>query len=154
MGGFEVMPGEEDRPRAILKSGQCLLLETAQAYDEANAPDRVGTEGISPIGELGRLPNVEFVIAVDAETGHYQSWGLDNTEPAAGWTRDTGRRMGDLAELCGWGKWDCLAAKGHSSHIGVIPHSENVTMSAGFKRATTLEQVQGTMQLISAKWTS
>lgn len=154
IGGFEVMPGEPERPRTILKSGQCLLLETAQAFDEAQAPDGGGIEGITPIAELGRLPNVEFVVAVDAETGHYQSWGLDSTESAAGFTRDTGRRMQQLADMCGWGNWESLAAKGHVSHVGLVPHSEHVTMSAGFKRSTTLDQVHATMKLISAKWTS
>lgn len=153
-GGFEVMPGELDRPRTILKSGQGLLLETAQAFDEASAGNVVSSDGITPIGELGRLPNVEFVIAVDDETGQYQSWGLDKTESVAAWTRETGRRMLELGEACGWGKWDSLAAKGHQSHVGVVSHSENVTLSAGFKRGTSLEQVQGTMTLISAKWTS
>src|SRR3989441_4354733 len=56
-GMFETLPPEPSRPRTITKSYNALLLETAQALDEARMPDASASEakGVSsPLAELSQ----------------------------------------------------------------------------------------------------
>src|SRR5580765_5189413 len=66
-GMFEPLPPEPSRPQTITKSYNALLLETAQALDEARLPDESAGEakGVSsPLAELSQVEGVEFILAM------------------------------------------------------------------------------------------
>src|SRR5438094_4774277 len=74
-GNFEILPADPERPRTIFNSYQGLLLESAQALDEAQAqvPEGESAPGAeaapapateSPLAALARFNGVEFVMTV------------------------------------------------------------------------------------------
>src|SRR6266536_857186 len=69
-GNFEILPAEPERNRTIFNSYQGLLLESAQALDEAKGqpPDGAAkSTAESPLARLARFNGVEFVISVSAD---------------------------------------------------------------------------------------
>src|SRR6266487_5749432 len=71
-GNFEILPAEPERNRTIFNSYQGLLLESAQALDEAKGqpPGGDGAAGSgaeSPLARLARFNGVEFVVSVSAD---------------------------------------------------------------------------------------
>src|SRR5207247_8692887 len=71
-GNFEILQAEPERKRTIFNSYQGLLLESAQALDEAKGqpPGGDGATGPgaeSPLARLARFNGVEFVISVSAD---------------------------------------------------------------------------------------
>src|SRR5579884_610169 len=85
-GSFESLPSEPDRTRTIFNSYQGLLLETAQAQDEAanQANGASGANG-SPLAALSRSPGVQYVLVLKPEgvQPNYESRGLENPLPMA-----------------------------------------------------------------------
>src|SRR5262249_37582717 len=69
-GNFEIYPPEPGRPRTITMSYHALLLDSAQAMDEAlreqivpmTAPQ--AEAGVSPLTALSRFEGVEFVLSI------------------------------------------------------------------------------------------
>src|SRR5438045_7921804 len=88
-GSFEVLPADPGRPRKIFTSYQGLLLNTAQALDEAAsqivAPSHTDETTAASntsvqLAEISQLPGVEFVVAslVRKKKTTHEFWGLDN----------------------------------------------------------------------------
>src|SRR5437660_2112125 len=71
MGSFETLPPEPSRARTILKSYNGLLLESAQALDEARG--EAAAEGTavptSPLAHLSQVEGVEFVLVMKSGDG-------------------------------------------------------------------------------------
>src|SRR5580658_3673863 len=104
-GNFESLPAEPERPRVILNSYQGLLLETAQAHDEAQVqPGGVAsaTEGdeSSPLAAFAHHPGVEFVIVLKpgGEDAGFEARGLENPKPLAEWSRQTLEQFRSLGD--------------------------------------------------------
>src|ERR1700722_9445408 len=73
-GNFESLPAEPNRTRTIFNSYQGLLLETAQAHDEAHSRKESGTatmrvDADSPLAALCHCPGVEFVLVLKTDAG-------------------------------------------------------------------------------------
>src|SRR5438552_785553 len=77
-GNFEILPADPERPRAIFNSYQGLLLESAQALDEANtrSSDEENEPGTSHatapaaqsgLASLARFNGVEFVLTIRSQ---------------------------------------------------------------------------------------
>src|SRR5213083_1358613 len=71
-GNFEILQAEPERNRTIFNSYQGLLLESAQALDEAKgqnpgAEGATGPAAESPLMRLARFNGVEFVLSVSAD---------------------------------------------------------------------------------------
>src|SRR5438552_4534593 len=81
-GNFETLPAEPSRPRTITKSYNALLLESAQAMDEASGG--VTAEGqplaaAAPLAQLSQVEGAQFVLAMKAGEDHHQiARGLEN----------------------------------------------------------------------------
>src|SRR5262249_22224298 len=90
-GKFETLPGDPGRARAIFKSYNALLLETAQALDEAS--DAAASNGHvaadpTPLAQLSQVEGVEFVLAMKpGDEGHEVARGLENPGHVATWAR-------------------------------------------------------------------
>src|SRR5580704_6256963 len=86
-GSFESLPAEPNQPRTIYNSYQGLLLETAQAQDEAQSqPAGPARDPNSPLGMLGKVPGAEYALILKpgAEQA-FDAYGLENAGPTAEW---------------------------------------------------------------------
>ncbi len=163
-GNFEILPAEPARQRTIFNSYQGLLLETAQALDEAQAGEgealagteaaAKGQESASPLAALARFHGVEFVLALRlAEKEKADSWGLENPDQVASFVRQTLAGFRALGERLQVGQLSGLEGMGLQRHLAVASH-EQAALCAGFRRSLTRNQVQETMKRIVAKWVS
>ena len=127
-GNFEILPGDPERTRTIFTAYQGLLLNTAQALDEAasqaprveanpEAADGSDTSVFTSaplLAELSQLHGVDFVLALGVDKLKTQDyWGLENPQQVADWTRETlknfqalGDRLqvGQLQQVLGLGR--------------------------------------------------
>lgn len=154
-GTFEILPPDASHPRKIFTSCQGLLLDSAQALDEAQAGPAGGEgSGESRLAQLGGIPGVEFVVRLPAESNAaVEHWGLDNPEDIAAWSRDllkTFQRLDDRFQL---GKFDGFEAKGPQQGIQIIT-AGNDHLVLGMKRLLTKEQEQTILKRISERWAS
>src|SRR6185436_3384878 len=123
-GSFEIFPPDPARQRTIFTSYQGLLLNTAQAIDEAasqaietaaNADEpQVQVDMFAPLlAELSQINNIEFVLAARADNKESQQfWGLENPKPVADFTRDTLENFRQLGERLQVGQLQQLIGSG------------------------------------------
>jgi DNA-binding NarL/FixJ family response regulator len=104
-GTFENLPAEPNHPRAIEKSVNALLLESAQSMDESDTQQTEIIEKTAHRKTVWRISLVaregaEFVVAVPPE-GEPEAWGTQLAESQAKWTRtaiDIARRLSERLE--------------------------------------------------------
>jgi CheY-like chemotaxis protein len=157
-GNFEVLPPDTARPRVIFNSYQGLLLETAQALDEAEghttttAPGETAAQPTSVTAEIARVSGVEFVLRVMAEKKQsVESWGLENVEQMSDWVRFVGQRFQALGERLQFGQFRQLEGFGLQRHVAVTSQADT-GLCVGFRRTLSPEQVRETMKHIVSKW--
>ncbi len=99
-GGFESLPAEPTRSRRITQSYSGLLLDSAQALDEANfGGAEAGQRNVpgSPVFVLGGLPELSFGVIVDNGEEKTQVVGaVENPEGLGAWTKQV---LADFREL-------------------------------------------------------
>ena len=165
-GNFEILPPEPDRPRTILNSYQNLLLESAQALDEAQLPG--GAEpladegeaapgspaGTSPLAPLARVPGVEFlVLAKQGPPVTFDSWGAENPAPVAQWSWETHERLRKLGEELRAGDLQHLVGLGAQGHVTLVTRGDRA-LCAGLTRRFSREQVRDTLKRLRDQWAS
>ena len=90
-GTFENLPAEPTRPRAIEKSVNQLLLESAQSFDEDEQQQTDIIEKNTHRQNVWRISlmtkeGAEFLVAVPPE-GEPEGWGTGTAEQQAKWVR-------------------------------------------------------------------
>jgi CheY-like chemotaxis protein len=157
-GSFELLPYEEARPRAIFSSYQALLLEIAQAMDEAagiSAPIDGQTSGDkenSPLMSLTRFEGVQFVMSASAgPRGEVTSWGLESPDHVCEWTVKTLKSFSELGERLNLGPLQQVTALSPATHVA-LADSEKGELCVGFRSTLRSDQVRETMRNILAKW--
>jgi hypothetical protein len=99
-GNFEMLPTESHRKRTILTSYQALLLESAQALDEAQAQDvarptnlentEAHSGGQSLVTAISQMNGVESVLTCRSDDPkQMDSWSVEDPEQIVAWTRST-----------------------------------------------------------------
>ena len=158
-GSFETLPAEPARAQTIFKSYNALLLETAQAFDEAHGdemPQQLG--GPRPAGRnlvsLSQVDGVEFVLVAKAdEKGRFESLGLENPERFDVWTRATLECWRSLGEQMQAGPLGQVEGLGPQRHIALAqPKDEALCM--GWRAILTAEEVRERMKKAIALWAS
>jgi len=104
-GTFENLPAEPDHERAIEKSVNALLLESAQSMDEAGEQQTEIIEKTAHRKTVWRISlltreGAEFVVAIPPE-GEPEAWGTQAAERQAKWTRramEISRQLGEKLE--------------------------------------------------------
>ena len=104
-GTFENLPPEPNHPRAIEKSVNALLLESAQTMDEEDQQQTEIIEKTAHRKTVWRISllareGAEFVVAVPPE-GEPEAWGTQLVEQQAKWLRramDITRQLGERLE--------------------------------------------------------
>lgn len=162
-GNFEILPPEAGRARTIFASCQGLLLESAQALDEAQARSSAGGENGSsasqqvapqPLAELSRFHGVEFVLSLSStDERRFTSWGLDNAEQVAAWAQGTLEGFRSLGERLQAGLLHRLDGHGPMQNLALASRSER-ELCVGFHRSLPAETIHETMQKIVNKWAS
>jgi CheY-like chemotaxis protein len=165
-GSFEILPADPSRPRSIFTSYQGLLLNTAQALDEAASlpsPEAVATaEGkvkeassTAPLlAELSQLEGVECVLAIDdgkAEFEHY--WGLENPKPLAAWARATLQQFRQLGDQLQVGNLTQVVAAGPDRKLALAVCGAT-QLCVGFPPSFSTDEVRETMKQVLTKWAS
>ncbi|MCI0744818.1 MAG: response regulator [Verrucomicrobia subdivision 3 bacterium] len=163
-GSFEIMPADSLRPRAIFTSYQGLLLNTAQAIDEAaSQPEPVETPGATPVNEqlttqsllveVSQMTGIDFALILGKEKKAEDFWGLDNPKPVTTWLRQTIDSFKELGERLQVGEMQQITATGLHKKISIATAGKS-SLCIGFPSATSTDQMRETMRTIVTKWVS
>jgi CheY-like chemotaxis protein len=158
-GNFEILQAEPERNRTIFSSYQGLLLESAQALDEAQGqpPGGDGATGPaaeSPLARLARFNGVEFAISVSADDDQkFESWSAENPEQISQWVRQTMKRFRALGESFQAGRMNQLEGLGPQCHVAVVSLGDT-DLCVGFHRSLSQDLVRDTMSKIVIQWDS
>ncbi len=166
-GNFEMLPADPGRRRTIHSSYHALLLETAQAMDEGQAPppERRDSAPSAPpekavetadtkLYDASRIPGVAFLVAVDRnQPCPPAAWGLENPELLGDWVNTTTNTLRLIGEKLQWGPIKSIEGKGIHGNIAVITHKDTA-LCAGWERSLAWSQVRDGMKKILARWIS
>lgn len=158
-GNFESLAPEPTRPRVIFKSYNALLLESAQALDEASVSltggqDPASAAASSPMSQLSQVEGVEFVLALKTGQSGYQAVrGLENPERMATWTRGSLDRFRALGERLNAGTIAGIEALGPQRNVALASQGET-EFCVGWQLAMTKELIQERMKQVLALWVS
>jgi CheY-like chemotaxis protein len=165
-GNFEILPAEPERPRTIFNSYQGLLLESAQALDEAQAQAQAGGSpeaavardasapaAESPLALLSRFNGVEFVMTVRANEPKFESLRAENPDQISQWVRQTMQRFRALGDGLQAGQLNQLEGLGPQCHVAVVSKADT-DLCVGFHRSLSQDLVRDTMKKIASKWAS
>ena len=168
-GSFETLPADPSRVRTIFSSYQGLLLNTAQAIDEAASFDEQAAvpsgDAASPapvqnsraaslLAEVSQMEGVEFVLALGREKNQTQEfWGLDNPKPISEFTKETLDNFRALGERLHVGDLQQITGQGLQHKVAVAPCG-NSDICVGFPAAVSQEHLRDSFKSILSKWAS
>ncbi|HMJ65696.1 MAG TPA: response regulator [Candidatus Binatia bacterium] len=165
-GSFEIFPADPLRARAIFTSYQGLLLNTAQAIDEAasqDMPTATTMPGEMPVTErlnnqsllteVSQMNGVEFLMILGKDKKAEDFWGLENPKPMATWVRQTVNTFRELGERLQVGEMQQVIGTGPHRKLTVAT-SGHSSLCVGFPVTATPEQIRETMRTIITKWAS
>jgi CheY-like chemotaxis protein len=173
-GHFEILAPDPGRKRTIHHSYHALLLETAQAIDEAQQQssskphgDMVSAPAASGLPrepepdsadtrlyDASRIPGVEFLVATDVKRNQRAaSWGLENPDQFGDWVNSSVTALRDIGETCQWGELRSIEGKGLHGNVAVLVHKDTV-IGAGWERSLAWSQVRDGMKKILTRWIS
>jgi CheY-like chemotaxis protein len=157
-GNFEILPTESCRKRTILTSYQALLLESAQALDEAQAENiacPTNLEDTNPhtgaqslVHAISQVNGVESVLTCRSnDPKQVDSWSVEDPEQIVAWTRSTLKNFRELGELLQVGP--LAQIKGISlQRQFVLASDKGVDFCIGFQRSISAEQILATAKTI------
>jgi len=165
-GSFESLPAEPNRPRAIQKSYNALLLETVQAIDEARGGETPGHDtesGIQVSGDqakalpltlLSRIDGAEFVLVTETNPqGKFDSRGLEGPERVAAWSRQTVQHFNSLADQIHAGQLQQIECLGPQRSAGLVAHGETI-LCMGWRADLSAEEIRDRTRKALTQWAS
>jgi CheY-like chemotaxis protein len=154
-GTFESLPAEPHRTRAIVNSYQGLLLETAQAQDEAKNQPAAEAEANSPLSAMARHPHVEYAMVLKpaSETPNFESRGLENSLPVADWARHTLGQFRALGERIQAGPLQHVDGISPQSHVAMAS-SNDLDFCIGWDNALSADELRESMKKVLSLWVS
>lgn len=163
-GSFEILPADPTRARTIFTSYQGLLLNTAQAFDEAastqlSTPDpdheqAAVSQSAPMLAELSQFEGVEFVLAANPDKSKsHDFWGLENPKPVAGWMDETLKNFRALGERLQVGQLQQVLGTGPQRKVALVT-SGQTELCVGFLPTQGTDQLRDTMKRILSKWAS
>jgi CheY-like chemotaxis protein len=156
-GHFETLPAEPNRQRAITKSYNELLLESAQALDESLS-DCASSGGaapdVVPQAQLSEIEGLEFVLALKpGETSPQVSRGLENPTRMAAWAGQSLSGFRQLGDHLRAGPLQNLQCLGPQRHVTLANHGE-LEFCVGWKPSMVPLQMSIMMKKVLALWGS
>jgi len=165
-GTFEVLPPDSARERTIFTSYQGLLLNTAQAMDEAASifnnqePTAEGeprvpvSQNASLLAELAQMPGVEFIMAQEKGQARARDYfGLDNPDAMSAWSRDAWDGLQDLGDKLQVGHLQEVLATGQQKKIALTACG-TTDLTIGMAPTLSGEHTRDLIKSILAKWAS
>jgi CheY-like chemotaxis protein len=158
-GNFETLPPDRDRPRTILQSYNALLLETAQAQDEANQDTAAWVAGNNPnlspqLAPLARYDGVEFIVAVPSNgKGKCDSHGIESPDQVAVWTRKSLARFRPFADRLQAGPLEQIEAANGDRRLA-LAGLEGTEFCVGWRRTVTAGNLIHRMKKLLTLWVS
>jgi len=153
VGSFDLLPADPNRARSIQTPSQALLLDTAQALDEAAGELAAGSAAPSRLATLGRTRGVEFLLSQDNASGQVEQWSCDNADGVATWAQRLLEEYGALGKLLGLGTPERLTGYGPQRHITVVADAEKTSV-VGLERTLKPGEVENTLNEILTQWDS
>ena len=155
-GNFEAQPPEPSRTRTIFNSYQGLLLETAQAHDEARV-QKDGTATLdkkTALAAIARYPGVEFILVLrPGADKKFDARGLENPQPVADWSRQTLEQFRALGERLRCGPLHEMMGRGPQRNVSLVPY-ENRDFCVGWLHGLPPSQIEESMKKLLTLWVS
>lgn len=161
-GSFEILPPEPDHPRNIFAPPQALLLESAQALDEAGStggpiaePAATTTAAAaSPLERAARVPGVEFVVcARSPEPNDFAALAVEEPAPIAQWAWRTHERWHALGEELRAGELRQILGRGAQNNLALAkPNGQ--ALCVGFHRRLNPAQIRQGWKSVLTEWAS
>ena len=158
-GNFETLPADRDRERRILQSYNALLLETAQAQDEANQDTAAWVAGnnlnLSPqLAPLARYDGVDFIVASHGPgKGKFEAHGIEAAEQVAAWSRKSLARFRPFADRLQAGPLEQIEAVNQERRIA-LAEQDGTEFCVGWRKSVTAENLIPRMKKLLALWVS
>lgn len=168
-GSFETLPADPSRVRTIFSSYQGLLLNTAQAIDEAASVEALPSPGetVDPsvvpaqsnraaalLAEVSQMEGIEFVLALEKEKKRGQEfWGLDDPKLITEFTKETLANFRSLAERLHVGELQQIFGTGIEHKVVVAPCGPS-DLCVGFPPSSSPDHVRNSVKTITTKWAS
>lgn len=164
-GSFETLPADVNRPRTIFTSYQGLLLNTAQAIDEAQAVPMESSASNEPapapisnratlLAELAQMPGLEFILAQDSQGNNPSDfWGLENPEPTSRWANDTLTDLYSLGDRLQLGQFQYAIGTTLQRKIAIAT-SANTNLCVGLAGTLPADHAKDIVKSILSKWAS
>lgn len=151
-GAFEYLSAEPGRQRTIFKSYNALLLETVQAFDEAqdsasrepNAPANV-----SALETVTQMDGVEFAVKLESSGDNCESRGIDNSAAISAWavqTLESFRVLGDQLRV---GSLEQIQGVGPQRNVG-LGGEGNARFCVGWMSKLSPEEIHAAMKKVLA----
>lgn len=170
-GNFEILPADPGRKRTIHHSYHALLLETAQAIDEAQqsgqsqsvaahvtasetAQEPQSDSADAKLFDVSRIPGVEFLLVTNTkQKSRVASWGLEHPDQFADFLNGAVNGMGEIGDKCQWGELKSIEGKGMQGNVAIVVNRDTA-LGAGWERSLAWSQVRDGMKKILARWIS
>src|SRR5262249_30131497 len=107
---------------------------------------------LAPLAELARTQGVEFILATSAPES-VESWGVENADALAAWTRRTAERFQALGESLELGAPGQVDAATSQRHVVVARRGERA-ICLGLNKTLAPELLQKTIKTMLLKWAS
>lgn len=164
-GAFEILPPDPDQERTIFTSYQGLLLDTAQAMDEAahlkeiqsadeSEVRKPSIETSSLLVELAQMPGVEFILTEkNGKPDLRNFFGLEDSEATGRWMNTTLTNLQELGELLKVGELKNAVACG-TNLKAVLTCSSGTSMCIGLADSISTDRAVEILNNIVTKWDS
>lgn len=159
-GTFESLPGDPERTRTIFTSIQGLLLNSAQAFDEAASQSAEDPNGTTPrdhppeLADLSNYAGVECALVQKASSGNPEDhWGVHDPRPMSEWMHQTMQEFRTLGENLKAGEVRKILTVSPEQKLAVSALGER-DVCIGFRGTCTLTEVRDVLRTIVNKWAS
>ncbi len=159
VGSFDLLAPDSARTRTIFTSTQGLLLDTAQAIDEAKAmaaeAQAQAAEPPPKLAAIDRDKGLEFLL-VQEGSGRPEQWACQDPEGVAGWAQRMLQEYRALGSTLGVTGPLQIAGYGPQRHLAVASRETGgrKTLVAGFDPALEPEQVRSAFHKVLTQWVS
>jgi hypothetical protein len=152
------LPAEPSRAQTIFKSYNALLLETAQALDEAHsiavANENAGIPKPSSLKALTQVEGVEFALSTPENApATLDAIGLENPEELKAWARQTQERFRALGEKLHAGPLEQIEGLGPQRHVTLAVAKESI-LCIGWNANLEADDIRDRMKKVVALWGS
>lgn len=154
-GSFESLPAEPNHPKRITQSCNALLLESAQAMDEAHTrPPETDTDFTRRMGAnpLKRLEGFEFLLPMGPEGSlGDEAQALENAGLLTNWARATLARFRTLGDELHAGEPDTVVALSRQQNLGLTNRGE-LEFCTGWNADLSAADVRKSTKKAAALW--